>query len=99
MKKVLNYLRPYRSGIDFCNNMFALLLLSASLVACQHKLDPTGPYAGDAILYQADEAIGEAHDILQKFIDWEAQYRSTLSAYPEIRQAADTVFTKGPAWF
>ncbi len=66
---------------------------------CATKLDPTGVYKGDTVLYEADNTIVTGHDLLQDFVNWEANYRSTLAQWPEIRQFADKVVAEGPGWF
>lgn len=84
--------------------LFTLLLFSATLVACgpqacQTHLAPEGVYKSDSVLYEADNTIKTAHDVLQDFVTWEANYRSVLAQWPEIRKAADVIYREGPGWF
>ncbi len=85
-------------------NLTLLLLTTCLFVACgpqgcQAPLAPGGAYQGDKVLYEADQAIATGHDILQDFVTWEANYRSTLAQFPEIRKMADTIYREGPQWF
>ncbi len=80
-----------------------ILLIVAALAmlagGCQRTLEPGGYYQGDKVLYEAENTLSTGHDLLQTFVTWEAQNRLVLSAYPDIRKAADRVVTQGPSWF
>lgn len=65
-----------------------LLPFFCALTACR-DLDPGGVYKSDQVLYQADQSITDAYDLLHTFLLWEYQNRPSLPK--EVTQAADAV--------
>lgn len=65
---------------------FAAGLLS--ITACR-DLDPAGAYKGDKVLYNADQTITTAYDLMHTFVLWEYQNRAALPI--EVTKAADAV--------
>jgi hypothetical protein len=61
-------------------------------------LSSDGPYAGDQILYTADQTIVSSYDLLHTFVSWEYQNRAALSGQPEIKRAADHVRANAQQW-
>lgn len=61
-------------------------------------LAPEGPYAGDEILYSADQTIVTSYDLLHTFVKWEYENRAALASKPEIKRAADHVRANAQQW-
>lgn len=79
--------------------LFAVgLFASTWLLAGCGSLDPSGAYGGDKLLYTADRTIVESYDLFHTFVLWEYDYRSELSRWPEIKQAADHVRANAQDW-
>lgn len=81
---------------------FLILLVAASLPfipSCAHKLAPTGVYAGDKVLFEADQTLTTGYDLLDAFVKWEKDFRPMLQGTPEIKQAADKIRRNAPDWF
>jgi hypothetical protein len=74
-----------------------LLALLVLLAGCA-KLDPSGPYHGDRVLYNADNAIVTANAVFVSFMKWEYDNRETLAKWPEIRKTADRVRANNRDW-
>jgi hypothetical protein len=73
---------------------------SLFFAGCNTTLDPAGVYKGDKVLYEADNTIVTSHDLLQDFVNWEANNRTVLQKVsPEIQKFADTIVAQGPMWF
>jgi hypothetical protein len=92
---------PPRTGPSLPGSVLFLALaavLPAALVSCG-TLDPAGVYAGDKVLYDADQTIAISYDTLHVFVQWEFDNRQTLASHPEIKQAADNVRLNAPHWF
>lgn len=80
--------------------LLASVLLLASILlgpGCA-SLDPAGPYQGDKVLFEADQAIGTAYGLLDAFVAWEHANRAALAGVPEIRKAADRIRAGAPGW-
>jgi hypothetical protein len=76
-----------------------LIAVSILLTACG-TLDPTGPYKGDKVLYDADIVIVTSYDIIHEFVLFEYTNRETLLVInPAIKEAADKVRKDAPQWF
>lgn len=81
--------------------IFAVITAFVTLhTGCASKgdLDPTGVYQGDALAYNADQAITGAYESFDKFVKWEHTHRAALSKWPEIKQAADIVRADARKW-
>ena len=76
----------------------ALVMTLALLTSgCQNqRLAPEGVYAGDAVLYNAENAIVTAHDTFVQFYQWEKQYRNVLPV--EVSRAADYMRLNEKKW-
>jgi hypothetical protein len=79
----------------FC---LGLMMAVGCSSGCQRTLAPGGVYQ-DKVIYEADNAIKNSHALLQDFVTWEASNRAVLAQWPDIRKAADKIFTEGPAMF
>lgn len=53
------------------------------------QLSQTGPYKGDAVLYNADKVITSAYKLAHDFVTWEYNNRNALPL--QVTQAADAV--------
>lgn len=77
-----------------------LILLLAT--GCAHLAKGTpekpSPYAGDQVLFDADQAITTGYDLLHVFVTWEFKNRAQLASIPEIRKAADRVRAHAAEW-
>ncbi len=82
---------------QFCL-LIILALGLAGLSGCATKIDPAGAYHGDTILYNADNVITSAYDVLHTFVKWEADNRTALSELPEVTKAADYVRDHARSW-
>lgn len=78
------------------NITLAFLVL---LVSACGTLDKTGPYAGDRILYEADQTIATSYAFLDTFVTWEKTNAAGLTAQPAIHQVADKIRREAPQWF
>ena len=80
--------------------LFTLLALCGALFlsACSTTLDKTGPYAGDQILYTADQATATAYDVLDTFLLWEQRTDQTVVP-ANVHAAAEKFRREAPAWF
>lgn len=94
--------KPPSSGTG---NTLALLLLcglavtmSMGLAGCG-TLDKSGPYAGDKILYVADQTEVTAYNVVHEFVLFEYNNRAALAGHPEIKAAADDIRANAPQWF
>jgi hypothetical protein len=76
----------------------ALALFVAFAAPGCRTLSPDGPYAGDEILYSADETIVASYDLLHTFVKWEYENRAALASKPEIKRAADHVRANAQQW-
>lgn len=78
----------------------ALLLLFAlvALPGCG-TLAPSGPYAGNKVVYQADLTLATAYDIVDGFLVWELAHRGKPECPASVTAAADQVRLKAPAAF
>lgn len=76
-----------------------IYILIALLLAGCGTLDPTGVYQGNKGLYAADLTIATPYDTLDKFLQWELQYRPLLVSKPEIKKVADNIRMNAPMWF
>lgn len=75
---------------------FAPLFLGST---CGNRtLDPEGVYAGDKILFTADQTIANSFDTLHGFVSWEHANRAVLASVPEIKESADFVRVNAKAW-
>lgn len=81
------------------NSLAILATLALLATACQTRLDPAGPYHGDALLWEVDGVIVNGHDALQAFVTWEEDNRPALAAVPSIKLLADRIVAQGPSWF
>lgn len=77
---------------------FSLAFMVLLLSACG-TLDPAGPYAGDKILYEADQTIATSYAFLDTFVTWEKANAAGLTAQPAIHQAAEKIRREAPEWF
>lgn len=73
------------------------VLLSLFTSGCGHVLDKSGPYAGDQILYSADQTIATTYDVLDAFLAWERANEAFVSA--DVHQAAEDLRKSAPGWF
>lgn len=78
---------------------WALVAVSAMLMAGCGTLDPTGPYHGDKVLYDADVMIATSYETIHTFVTWEYVNRQSLASKPAIKVAADKMRTDAPRWF
>lgn len=78
--------------------VFALMMVALFLAPGCGSLSPDGPYAGDEILYTADQTIVTSYDLLHTFVTWEYENRAALASQPEIKRAADHVRANAPQW-
>jgi hypothetical protein len=74
-----------------------LLAFAAVFFGCQGTLDKSGPYAGDQILYNADQTIATAYDVLDTFVHWEKTNQKAVPA--SVHEAAENVRRNAPTWF
>lgn len=76
----------------------ALVMTLALLTSgCQNqRLAPDGPYKGDAVLYNAENAINTAHETFLEFYRWEKQFRDVLPV--EVSRAADYMRLNEEKW-
>ena len=79
-------------------NPLLALMLFLPMLGCRN-LDPSGPYAGDKLLYTADDTITTGKDLLDLFLGWEKRSRTTLAGVPEVRRTADHIRANGKQWF
>lgn len=79
-------------------NYIYLFFLLALVTGCA-KLAPSGPYNGDAFLYNSDLSIVTSKDVLETFVTWEKANRPALAKYPEIRKFADDLRKNAPGWY
>lgn len=94
MRKALEWFRPVAAPTLF---LVSFLAIMGCLFGCRH-LDPAGVYQGNQLLYQSEIAIPTSHAILQTYVQWELEYRTTLAKWPEIRKSADTIRRNGRQW-
>lgn len=76
-----------------------LLTVGLALIAgcvSSSRLDPEGPYKGDAILYNADRTIASAYDLMHSFVKWEYENRASLG--PQVKASADHVRRNAESW-
>jgi hypothetical protein len=80
-------------------NLILLLLFAFAAVftGCQSTLDKSGPYAGDQILYNADQTIATAYDVLDTFVHWEKANQSSLPK--SVHDSAEKIRVNAPGWF
>ena len=78
--------------------LFPMIAMTAIFTACQHTLDPEGPYRGDEILFTADTTIANSFDTLHAFVSWEYTNRAALRGVPEIHEAAQFVRANIRTW-
>lgn len=78
--------------------LIPLLAALAFLSACG-TLDPSGPYKGNKVLYDADQVIATSYDLLHTFVTWEFQNRAALASQPEVTKYADYIRVNAPKWF
>ncbi len=83
------------SSIQLIRITVSLGLLSG---CAARPLAPDGAYQ-NPVLYEMDNSITRTHEALQEFVNWEAEYRTTLAQWPEIRKIADTIVNEGPGYF
>jgi hypothetical protein len=72
-----------------------LLMLSLLLTGCR-SLDPSGPYKGDKVLYDADTVIASSYDIMHTYVKWEYDNRANVSL--EVTRSADNIRKNGQKW-
>ena len=90
--------KPPASGIALLMvGLFALGFLGLS-TGCG-TLDKTGPYAGDQVLYVADQTDVVAYKTLHAFVQFEYDNRAALAGHPEIKKAADEIRAHAPDIF
>lgn len=64
------------------------------LTACATRLDPSGPYQGNAALYATDASINAAVSVLDVFLSFELANRATLKQ--DVRDFANKVRREAP---
>jgi hypothetical protein len=75
-----------------------LAFASMGLTGCG-TLDKSGPYAGDKVLYVADQTDVTAYNVIHSFVSFEYENRAALAGHPEIKAAADDIRAQAPLWF
>ena len=70
--------------------------------------DNPSPYLGEKglttdptvakLLFEADQSIVTGYDLFKVFLSWERNNRSALSAFSEIKQAADNIRRHAEEW-
>lgn len=88
----MNAPRPFRFAL-----FGALLAGALCLSACNTKLDQTGPYAGDKVLYESDQAVATAYDVIDLFLSYDLANKATVSA--GTHAFAEKLRAQAPAWF
>lgn len=74
-----------------------VMMLALLTSGCQNqRLAPEGVYAGDKVLYNAENAIVTAHETFVQFYKWEQQYRAVLPV--EVSRAADHMRLNEKRW-
>jgi hypothetical protein len=72
-------------------------LLAFGVTGCR-SLAPGGPYEGDKVVFQAETTITTSYELVDTFLAWEKENRTTLAKWPEIRQAADAMRVAYPGY-
>lgn len=76
-----------------------VLLFSSFSTGCKTvTLDPAGVYAGDKTLYTMDKSIVQSYHLINDFVTWERDYRTSLAQWPEITRTADFVRNNAKRW-
>lgn len=82
-------------------NLLPLLLFTFLLASCSTVLESTpdrpSPYAGDAVLFRADQSIVTGYNLLHEFVVWEKTYRTTINN-KDVKHAADNVRLHAKDW-
>jgi hypothetical protein len=78
---------------------YAFSLIAVLLLVGCGTLNPTGPYKGDRVLYDADQVIVTGYDLLHVYVQWEFSNREALATHPEIKVTADHVRVNAKGWF
>lgn len=99
---ILQKLFTKKPGADGGNPALNLLLFcalaSVGLTGCA-SLDKEGVYRGDAVIYHTELSIVTSYDVIQAFVQWEHENRAILAQWPEIKEKADVMRARAPAWF
>lgn len=74
-----------------------LLVAPLSFIGCNGTLDPTGVYAGDKTLYNADLTYNAAYAAVDTFLKYETANRGTAAAPASVTASADELRLKWPA--
>jgi hypothetical protein len=83
-------------------SLISIMLLSFVLTqpgCVGTKLDPSGPYQGDVLLYHMEKDVPAAKKTLDALLKIETTNAATLAQWPEIKQACDEIRRNGKAWF
>jgi hypothetical protein len=75
--------------------LIIILAFALALTGCG-TLDPSGPYAGDKTLYQADQTIATSYAVLDSFLQWE---KHVGRSKPDVHALAEQIRREGPNWF
>lgn len=79
-----------------------LLLITAAIPVLQTgcgTLNPSGVYAGDKALYDADLTLATSYELLHSFVSFEYDNRAALAGTPEVKQYADKIRAGAQQWF
>lgn len=55
------------------------------------------PYAGDATLFRADQAVTTGYNLLHEFVIWEKKFRPAINN-KDVKHAADNVRAHAKEW-
>ena len=79
--------------------LVGLLCSVLCLLAACRKLAPAGVYAGDQLLYQAENTINTSYALIHTYVTWEKDNRVALARWPKIKESADVMRAKAETWF
>lgn len=89
----MNPMNAFRFGL-----VGVLLAVGLCLSSCNSAgLDKSGPYAGDQVLYSADQSVATAYDVIDLFLSYDLANKATVSA--SAHAFAEKLRAQAPGWF